>query len=903
MLGTPTGRKKYGQMLARRSSSPSPFKPRTVSGDLVSRASNMALGDPMDVDGVEDEDDEETLQLKLEEIQAQLRLKKLRKEKARAAGAPQGSFTSQASDADNDRNPRPGSASMGPPAHRIKEIRRTDPAARPRSQPQLPVEVPASPVRKAQPPPNETSPSRILLGIDKGLTGKDISLKRAPSLRRMADDPGGSQRGGYLRTSRSFDEKQKPPSFSERLKAARDEETAREEKRTSAAKSRSTAFNVGRQEMEDYKTNATDIMDEPSPMEREYTRDEILGKAPVDKSNLVHLKRSKIASSARTSSFPAANRAEHEAPDLFQPHDSFTSTASEPHQPSSSHSFEPYSCFHLKKRILPHQVVARAISGKTAYSIKDLLRQVKAPDWSLPDDVIDSVVFAVVASKSDPRHHKPQYNAETGKTKPSDRGKYMVITLVDLEYEIDLFLFNTGFERFWKLSTGTVVAILNPEIMPPPPGKAATGRFSLAINSDADTILEIGTARDLGYCKSVKADGKLCNSWVNARRTEHCEYHTNTALARTRGARNELNGGGGFGKEGVDHKLSNQSRYQSREQKEAAERRERVAESHGKLDWETRSRFFVSRGGGGGSTVNQEAEDFAETRERAEGLKRRLLAKEKERDIAKRLGEMGGGGMGGEYMRLASSAEPSASRTSTTTRTSRTSRFGNGRPARSAAMAPPTAARFSPVVPRIPLPGTHYPHDDHAGPERRTDAASLGLLAPRGFEAKISLSPIKRKRQDSSNSNSFDSTYAPLPGGRRTMVSSSNTTTAGGTAAAAASSSSRSFGWGTTLRDKLGRMRDGEKLNLNLNQLKLGLHAKKDSTSSGSTTTTTASALRDKDRSPVRKKTRFVTEKGIREAGRDSLPPQGVGDKNIRPRREVVLDDEDEDMDELVVVR
>lgn len=838
----------------------------------------------MDVD---DDDDEETLQLKLEEIQAQLRLKKLRKEKAKAAGAPQGSFTSQASDIENDTNTRPSSASMGPPAHRIKEIRRTDPATRPKSQSSAPIEVPASPVRKAQPPPTQTSPSRILLGIDKGLTGKDISLKRAPSWRRAADDPGGAPGGGYLRTSRSFDEKQKPPSFSERLKAARDEEIAREEKRTRAAQSRSTAFNVGRQEMEDYKTNATDIIDEPSPREREYTREEILGKAPVDKSKVGFLKRSNTASSARPASFSGPSRSEHEAPDLSQPQDSFTSTASEPHQPSSSPSFEPYSCFHLNKRILPHQVVARAISGKTAYSIKDLLRQVKAPDWCLPDDVVDSVVFAVVAAKSDPRHHKPQYDAETGKMKQSDRGKYMVITLVDLEYEIDLFLFNTGFERFWKLSTGTVVAILNPDIMPPPPGKAATGRFSLTINSDADTILEIGAARDLGYCKSVKADGKLCDSWVNARRTEHCGFHTNTALARTRGARNELNGGGGFGSEG----RGKQSRYQSHEQKEAAERRERVAESHGKLDWESRSRYFVSRGGVG--NVNQEAEDFAETRDRAEGLKRRLLAKEKERDIAKRLSEMGGGGMGSEYMRLASTTEPSTSRASTATRTSR---FGNGRPTRTTAIAPPTAARFSPVVPRIPLPGSSHPQD-----ERKTDAASLGLLAPRGYEPKISLSPIKRKRQDSSNSNSFDSTYAPLPG--RTAASVSTSRAAGAGASSAASSSSlRTYGWGTSLKDKLGRMRDGEKLNLNINQLKLGLHAKKDSTSSGSTSTTT-SALRDKDRSPVRKKTRFVTDKGIREAGRDSLPPQGVGDKNLRPRREVVLDDEDEDMDELVVVR
>lgn len=880
----------------------------------------------MDLDE-EEGDDEETLQLKLQEIQAQLRLKKLRKEKARVVQGSQGSF-GQPSDADNCRNSRPDSASTAPPGHRIKEIRRTEPAARARPQP--PVEVPASPVRKAQPLPTQTSPSRVLLGIDKGLKGKDISLKRAPSLRRSLDDTGGSQGTGYLRSARntgSFDEKQRPLSFSERLKAARDEETVRQEKRDRAARSRSTAFNVGRQEMEDYKTHATDILDEPSPMERDFTKEEILGIAPTSKSRLGLLQRSNTTSSARTSSFSGASNTGQGSPDVSQAHESFTSTASEPQKSSSSPSFEPYSCFHLNKRILPHQVVARAISGKTTYSLKDLLRQVKTPDWSLQDDVIDSVVFAVVASKSEPRNHKPQYDAEAGKIKPSERGKYMVITLVDLEYEVDLFLFNTGFERFWKLSTGTVVAILNPDIMPPPPGKHDTGRFSLAINSDADTILEIGVARDLGYCKSVKANGTLCNTWVNARRTEHCEFHTNAALAKTRGARNEINGGGGFGKEGAEFKRSKSARWLSQEQKARAERREKIAEKNGELDWETRSRYFVSGGGRGASTLDQEA-NLAETRERAEGLKRRLAVQEKERDIAKRLGEMGTGGMGGEYMRLAGTAAgaPSAARVTS----SRTSRFGVGRTTGAASMAPPTAARFSPALkmPRIPLPGTNsndaqQQQQQQETEERRTDARSLGLLAPRGSEPKIHLSPIKRKRQDSSNNSSFDSAYQPLPGTSATTGNRSSYL-----ARPSGAGAGGGFGWGTSLRDKLSRMRDGERLGTNLN-LKLNLHAKKDSTSSSSATGGSAtatgntgiiapgqSAFRDKDRSPVRKKTRFVTDKGIREAGRESLPGGGGGNENnVRPGilravaaaglmrgKEVVLD-EDEEMDELVVVR
>lgn len=850
----------------------------------------------MDLD---DDDDEETVQLKLQQIQAQLRLKKLRKDKARAQQDPQGS-SSQTSEQDNGRISRPDSASTMRPGLRIKEIRRADGTdGRPRSQPPS-VEVPASPVRKALPPPTQTSPSRLLLGIDKGLKGNDISLKRAPSLKRSQDDTGESSQavGGYLRRSRTPaapEEKPWPLSFSERLAAARTEEKTRQETRAKAARSRSSAFDVSMQEMEDYKTKAVEIPEELSPRNRGHAREEITGS---DRWKAGGLHRSDTAPSMGTVSRFGSGRTVSQSSQTPIAN-SFSSATTEVEKlPSTqSASFDAYSGFHLSKRILPHQVVARATSGKTTFSVKDLLRQVKAPDWSLPDEVIDSVVFAIVASKSDPRSHKPQYDAETGKMKSSDRGKYMVLTLVDLQYEIELFLFNTGFERFWKLSTGTVVAILNPDIMPPPPGRQDTGRFSLTINSDADTILEIGTARDLGYCKSVKADGDLCNSWVNARRTEHCEFHTNTALSRTRSARMEINSTGGLGNSTVRGK--DYGRSQDRTWRESAEtkRKAKIAETHGAFDWDSRSRYFMNGGNRGQSAASLIDRDgiMSDTRERAEGLKRRLAAKEKERDIAKKLGKMGGGGMGGEYMRISGSA-PIAEASTARTGSRATSRFG---PGRSTAGAVPSASSFRPDV---RLPGVSLPSDDS---QRKVDARSLGLIAPKGSEMKISLSPIKRKRQDStqsSNSSSFD-TKPALSSSFANNANTHNTNNrpAGG------------FGWGTSLRDKLSRMKTGEKLSL---------HNSHNSTSTAAGGSAAAgggvAALREKDRSPVRKKTRFVTDKGIREAGRESLPgsvtttdknvPPGAGRNRLLTRQrqqQAVLEeeDDDDDDDELVVVR
>ncbi|ROW08262.1 hypothetical protein VMCG_03131 [Cytospora schulzeri] len=880
LLGTPGGREKFRQMLAQRSTSPSPSKPRM---------SNTAMGDPMDLD---DDDDEETLQLKLQQIQAQLRLKKLRKDKARAQQESQGS-SSQTSEQDNGRVSRPDSASTMRPGLRIKEIRRSDGTdGRPRSQQSQSVEVPASPVRKVQPPPTQTSPSRVLLGIDKGLKGKDISLKRAPSQRRAQDEPGESSQasGGFMRRSRTPaapEEQPRPLSFSERLAAARTEEKSRQETRAKAARSRSSAFDVTMQEMEDYKTKALETSEELSPRDPGNNRQEIVG---TDRWKSGNLQRSNTAPIVGTNTRFGSGRTPSQSSQT-QVGSSFTSATTETENAPStqSASFEAYSGFHLAKRILPHQVVARATSGKTAFSIKDLLRQVKAPDWSLPDEVIDSVVFAIVASKSDPRHHKPQYDAETGKMKASDRGKYMVLTLVDLQYEIELFLFNSGFERFWKLSTGTVVAILNPDIMPPPPGRQDTGRFSLTINSDADTILEIGTARDLGYCKSVKADGNLCNSWVNARRTEHCEFHTNTALSRTRSARMEINSTGGLGNGQVKGKDYNRSQDRTwRGESTEAQRKAKIAETHGSFDWDTRTRYFMNGGSRGQSAASLIDRDgiVGDTRERAEGLKRRLAAKEKERDIAKKLGEMGSGGMGGEYMRITGSA-PIAAASTARTGSRATSRFGTGR--NTTATAVPSASSFKPDV---RLPGVYLPSQD---PQRKTDARSLGLLAPKGSEMNISLSPIKRKRQDStqsSNSSSFDSRPAASS---FAAANNTNNRPAGG------------FGWGTSLKDKLSRMKTGERLSF---------HSSHNSTSTTGNSSVAAggAGLRDKDHSPVRKKTRFVTEKGIREAGRESLPGSVVTDKNVPPgagrnrlltrhrqQQAVFEEDEDED-DELVVI-
>ncbi|CZR36607.1 hypothetical protein LB506_005943 [Fusarium annulatum] len=744
LLSTPRGRERYRQMMT--SPSPSPSK----------RARNLPSMNLMaEIENDEDDEDEETLQLKLQEIQARLKLKKLKAAKSKKSEESVEQLHTTTSEL---------VISTQVPS---RSRRATTPTREPLARQQNHVEVPASPVRRVQEPSVQTSPSRVLLGIDKGLKARDISLKRAPSYR---DSQTSTEIGqtGYLRRSRSkttgsgnssFSSESRPMSFNERLVSARTDEAARAQRQKDIQKLRSNAFSISQDEMEQYKKKAIEIPDEPLQAPS-FSREEIIGTT-------------KPVGLQRSYTVPNVQAPEKRAPVP-------TSTAlvrqkkTHPGEVSEEQAagFEPYSSFHLSKRILPHGVLARHVSGKQAYTIKDVLKVVKAPDFALPDVEQDIVVFGILAKKSEPRAHKP--TQKNGKIE--DRGKYMVMTLVDLEWELDLFLFNSGFTKYWKLTEGTVIAILNPTIMPPPPGRHDTGKFSLVINSDDDSIIEVGTSRDLGGCQSVKKDGDLCGVWINKKRTHHCEFHSNEALRKQRSTRMEVNGSSFGARKNNSRELIS---WGAEKKKEASK----------KYDWETKTHWFASRSMSAADLIDGKDRTPNDRKERAEFLKRDLEAKEKEREIMKKLGQVGSAA-GREYMRQAGSraALPAG---------------GNSTQPSSAAQASEEAYR--------------------------PDAKSLGLL---GKDSDIHLSPVKRKRPDSSQ--------ASLQAG------------------SAISNGPTAFGWGSNLKDKLSKMKEGEK-------------------------------LRKDEQPPVRKKTRFVTDKGIREAGRESL-----GDELLD--RRITLDDDDDDL-------
>jgi minichromosome maintenance protein 10 len=738
----------------------------------------------------EEDEDEETLRLQLQAIEARLKLKRLQKAKTKD-GAKASDTEKETIKGGAALLTRTGSAAANRPHQGDTGSQRLRLES---SNPQESIHVPVSPTRRVQSTEPARSPGRVLLGIDKGLKGRDVSLRRAPSLRQTSDEHmvHAKHTGGYLqrassqasthgsltsKSQSSLDDK-KPRTFSERMTDVRNQEADQREKDARIKRARSKAFDIDVDEMEVFKNTAA-ALPEIKLQAPEFSRDEILSSYRKPLGGLLQRSKSTsaIPSGARTTSAP--NTVPTTAANSSNVRLSARAKAKNPpvEAPSASSEFESFSSLHLSKRIIPHNVLTRTLAGKKTFTIPDLFKVVVAPHFRLPDVEEDIVLLAIIVSKSEPRQHK-------AKATNDERGKYMVMKLADLKWELEMFLFNGSFDKFWKLTPGTVIAILNPNIMPPM--KADTGRFSVILTSSDDTVLELGTARDLGFCKTVKKDGKTCDAWIDKRHTEYCDFHVNEALQKTIAGRMEVNTMNFGKKRGGGSAMYGARKFNStvvREWKDPSKK------EPSRYDRETHSKIYIGPsvkggvsfvGGPGRSTADLlddedvDPDAFHRGTNKQERMRRQLATAEKEREVAQKLGRIGVG-IGADYLRLRDQPTPESSST----------------------------------IDKPPEP---------------PDATALGLLG--GQAKEVHLSPIKRKRA-----------------GTSTPTSSS------------------AVGWGTHLTKELARMKDGESLQ------------------------------------PVKKKTRFVTAKGIREAGRESfggdVPPSGSN----------ATDDDDDDEDDLDIIR
>ena len=639
------------------------------------------------------------MQLKLAAIEAKLKLKRLQQKK-KEASAPSSDVGHE--DLGSNQNSR---EEIPPRSSRCLGTCGEVPLVLARSTSDI--QIPVSPQRKRIVVEQARSPGRILLGIDKGLKGKNISLRRPQGAQAKDEDPirnsahsNSIPRGVELSRSSTvscLDRWSRPRSFSEKIAETRQQDKARKEKADRLHRQRSIGFGVQKEEIEAFKTAADSVRQtmerrlrhDPQAGNSEFSRDEVLRAVNKPSGGLNQRNRSNTGARRARDQDKCSNDSwinPNAEPEMLKPSELASrgsgKTALFQSRPIASGRlvdesspkaptllFEPFSSLHLSKRLLPHNLLTGTFSEKHIFLLPSLLGTVKSPDFLFPDvPEPDHVVLAIIASKSSPLNHKGAHTstsaestsvAEAANSEQNTNGKYMVLTLTDLKWTVDLFLFATGYTKFRKLTPGTVVALLNPDIMPPPPGRTDTGRFSLKLASSDDTVLEIGTSRDLSWCKSIRKDGKQCGSWIDKRHTEFCEFHVDAVIERTRRGRMEVQGmstpfapGGRRG--------GRTGHFGGTRRGEKSARDDGLSREGAQYDRGTASRYFIAPSIPGYSAAQLlDSEGVIERGgSKDERVRKRLAEREKENEIAKKLG-VGGNGAGSEYLRLRIGGETS----------------------------------------------------------------------------------------------------------------------------------------------------------------------------------------------------------------------------------------------------
>lgn len=496
------------------------------------------------------------------------------------------------------------------------------------------VEVPTSP--KKTEPVVAVSPRRVQLGIDKGLKASQVSLKRPAQSRPariLIDDP-----------VRRRDPLPAPKSFSERLAEARDQDRSREERQSRYRENKSSGFGLREPQKPSDGVRPRPIKalspgTDPSH-DRGIFRHNSTCVPRKDGGNT--LERSKSLSDMRKTedSTSASSLIEH----------------------------DPFSGFDLSRRHIQHNVLDKAFRDKTLFRLPEILKQVKAPDYEPPDVDDDFVIFATVASKSSPKDHAPTHKQTSTADEDDDpskqRKKFMVLHLTDYKWELDLFLFDAAFDAFWKLTVGSVIAILNPGIMPPKPHMRDTGQFSLKLACSEDALIEIGMAKHIGWCKSVKKDGEKCGQWVDTRKTEFCDFHVNLQFEKTRANRPEISSMAGMGMfEKKSQRGGAAGRFARGSGKSASGKAGSVpgGAKYGKdkkpwvEDWEARHEvsFAVPRGARMNAAKLLDADDYGHGETPRERAARREQQRKNELKLLAQLSTQGSG-QGSEYARMKS---------------------------------------------------------------------------------------------------------------------------------------------------------------------------------------------------------------------------------------------------------
>lgn len=481
-------------------------------------------------------ENEDDLERQLAALQHKLALKK-QKAAARASsqsGSPAGSPVKQRPQSEQEPQPqpprtperRPRSASTAASASPFKTPPR--PSASPYTSQTLPPQ-----------PTTPTSPARVLLGIDKGLSGWDVSLKRPK--RGEQTSPFASPNGKAVSTVESSPR---------RIVPSIEKYVARSPGRTRVAKPPiSTGPGAGGRKKVD-----SQVMSFAERMKRT--------KADFDS----HAQTVQRMRDQRRAGFGIPTNVGHDNNDdndennkdkrtkgmtRDQPLSRATTDALAKSHTADTDIHEPFTNLRLAHEPkIPFATLQTQFDDAEVFNLSRLYATVSPPEFD-PPQVCNWVLIAVVAKKSKVFDRPADASGSGGRV-----SKYVMLTLCDLgTFEVSLAISGPAFDKYWKLGVGQVVALLNPGIYKTRQKRlfdSATGptttegeggyTFGLFVNdAQFDSVLELGRSRDLGKCAATTAKGHPCSHWVNARKATYCDFHAEAKVRKARSGRMEMN--------------------------------------------------------------------------------------------------------------------------------------------------------------------------------------------------------------------------------------------------------------------------------------------------------------------------------------------------------------------------
>lgn len=168
---------------------------------------------------------------------------------------------------------------------------------------------------------------------------------------------------------------------------------------------------------------------------------------------------------------------------------------------------DPVFGIRITKPLISSSALVERMQGREAVNMLRIKKYVE-----LKSNTQDWVIGGVIVRKSS--------------AKKSQKGnQFLIWTLSDLKDDfktVSMFLFRKAYNDLWKTPEGTVVAILNPNILDR--SENSKDQACLSVET-SDRVMILGQSKDLSVCKSKKKNGEPCTAFINISQGEHCIYH------------------------------------------------------------------------------------------------------------------------------------------------------------------------------------------------------------------------------------------------------------------------------------------------------------------------------------------------------------------------------------------